>query len=47
MILNNELKLPVPEGFHVMDEEEVSRLRPAKPLFQDGSAYLLLNSRAP
>ena len=27
MILNNELKLPVPEGFHVMDEEEVSRLR--------------------
>ena len=27
MILNKELKLPVPEGFHVMDEEEVSRLR--------------------
>ena len=27
MELNNELRLSVPEGFHVMDEEEKSRLR--------------------
>jgi hypothetical protein len=24
MTLNNELQFPVPDGFHVMDEEEMS-----------------------